>query len=249
MHWDFALILISLGVAVPFAGRRRIRHLLSVPETTRIDRLTLYASTIAFQSLAAGVVLWRTSARAIRPSQLGLTLGQINLTITITVVVTYLLLINQLVSLRKVASHPAELGGVLAQLALKVFPRDNLERLAFFALVATVAVCEETIYRGFAQDLFENWSRSTVIGVVASAVLFSLAHLYQGRRGLVSTFTIGLLFSGIRAWTGSLIPSIAAHFAADLAAGLLAPARIRAALRASAGAEPSPAHSVSSEAS
>src|SRR5580704_7676709 len=141
MHWDFALILISLGVAVPFAGRRRIRHLLSVPETTRIDRLTLYASTIAFQSLAAGVVLWRTSARAIRPSQLGLTLGQINLTITITVVVTSLLLINQLVSLRKVASHPAELGGVLAQLALKVFPRDSLERLAFFALVATVAVC------------------------------------------------------------------------------------------------------------
>jgi membrane protease YdiL (CAAX protease family) len=42
-----------------------------------------------------------------------------------------------------------------------------------------------------------------------------------------------LLFSGIRAWTGSLLPTIAAHFVADLSIGLLAPRHIQEALRQS----------------
>ncbi|MGA8145727.1 MAG: type II CAAX endopeptidase family protein [Candidatus Acidiferrales bacterium] len=230
MHSDFALILIALAVAVPILGRRRVRQLIELPDTNKMDRLSLYASTLAFQWLAAAIVLWRTSVRGIRPSQLGLVLRHPNLIVTTAVVLAILFLINQLVSVKRIASQAAELRGTVAQLALKLFPRDDVERLAFFALVATVAVCEEIIYRGFAQYVFENWSRSTVIGVFASAILFSLAHLYQGRRGLASTFTVGILFSGVRAWTGSLIPSIAAHFVADLTVGLLAPSRIRAAL-------------------
>jgi membrane protease YdiL (CAAX protease family) len=232
MYWDFALILIMLGVAVPLLGRRRIRHLMEIPDTTKIDRLVLYASTLAFQWLAVGVILWRTSAHSIRPSSLGLAFSRPNLSLTITVVISILLLINQIISINKIASKPAELKGVLAQVALKLFPRDDVERLAFFPLVATVAVCEEIIYRGFAQRVFENWSRSTLVGVLASAILFSFAHLYQGRRGLVSTFTIGVLFGGIRVWTGSLVPTIVAHFVTDLTVGFLAPSRIRAALSA-----------------
>jgi len=80
-----------------------------------------------------------------------------------------------------------------------LFARDGTERLAFSALVTTVAICEEFIYRGFAQYVFQDWSRSLLIGILGSALLFSFAHLYQGKRGLVSTFAVGLLFSGIRA--------------------------------------------------
>jgi len=54
--------------------------------------------------------------------------------------------------------------------------------------------------------------------------------LYQGKRGLVSTFGAGAVFAGVRAWTGTLIPTIFAHFVADLTIGLLAPRRILAAL-------------------
>ena len=114
---------------------------------------------------------------------------------------------------------------------MKLFPQDDVERLAFFALVTTVALCEELIYRGFVQRVFQDWSRgSVIVAVVGSAVFFALAHLYQGRRGLVSTLTIGLLFSTIRAWTGSLLPCVVAHFVADITVGMLAPGRLRAAL-------------------
>jgi len=231
MSWDFALILILLAVAVPWLGRRRIRQLFAMPQTTKMDRLSLYASTIAFQWLAAGVILWRTSAHGIRAAQLGLAIPSPRITIAAAIALSTLILLNQIFSLRRIAANPAEIKGTLPQLALKVFPQDNVERLVFFALVSTVAVCEEIIYRGFVQFLLQSWSGGAiVVGIVGSAAIFGLAHLYQGARGLVSTSVIGFLFSAIRAGTGSLLAPLIAHFVADLAAGLLAPRKLRAAL-------------------
>jgi uncharacterized protein len=231
MHWDFALILLFLGIAVPLLGRRRVRQLMQMPSTTKIERLSLYASTLAFQWIAAGVILWRTGAHEIRASQLGLAVPNPALAVTASVVLAALILLNQIVGLRRLVAQPERIQGILPQLALKLFPQDDVERLAFFALVTTVALCEELIYRGFVQRVFQDWSRGSVlVAVVGSAVFFALAHLYQGRRGLVSTLTIGLLFSTIRAWTGSLLPCIVAHFVADITVGMLAPGRLRAAL-------------------
>ena len=227
MHWDFALILLALGIAVPLLGRRRVGQLMRTPSTTKMDRLSLYATTLAFQWIAAGVILWRAAVHEIRAAQLGLAIGNPILTVTITIVLTALVLLNQLVSLRRLASNPAEAQGLLPQLALKLFPQDDVERLAFFALVVTVAICEELVYRGFVQGVFQDWSKGSVtVGVLGSAVYFSIAHLYQGRRGLASTLVAGLIFAGARAWTGSLLPPIAAHFVADITVGILAPVKI-----------------------
>jgi membrane protease YdiL (CAAX protease family) len=227
MHWDFAVILLALGIAVPLLGRRRVGQLMRTPSTTKMDRLSLYATTLAFQWIAAGVILWRAAAHEIRAAQLGLAIGNPILTVTITIVLTALVLLNQLISLRRLVSNPAEAQGLLPQLALKLFPQDDVERLAFFALVVTVAICEELVYRGFVQCVFQDWSRGSVtVGVLGSAIYFSIAHLYQGRRGLASTLVAGLIFAGARAWTGSLLPPIAAHFVADITVGILAPGKI-----------------------
>ena len=227
MHWDFALILLALGIAVPLLGRRRVGQLMRTPSTTKMDRLSLYATTLAFQWIAAAVILWRAAAHEIRAAQLGLAIGNPILTVTITIVLTALVLLNQLISLRRLVSNPAEAQGLLPQLALKLFPQDDVERLAFFALVVTVAICEELVYRGFVQCVFQDWSRGSVtVGVLGSAIYFSIAHLYQGRRGLASTLVAGLIFAGARAWTGSLLPPIAAHFVADITVGILAPGKI-----------------------
>jgi membrane protease YdiL (CAAX protease family) len=231
MHWDFALILLFLGIAVPLLGRRRVHQLMQIPSTTKMDRLSLYASTLAFQWVAAGVIFWRTSAHEIRSSQLGLAVPNPALAVTASVVLAAFILLNQIMGLRRLVAQPEKIQGILPQLALKLFPQDDVERLAFFALVTTVALCEELIYRGFVQRVFHDWSRGSVIAaVVGSAVFFAVAHLYQGRRGLISTLTIGLLFATIRAWTGSLLPCVVAHFVADITVGMLAPGRLRAAL-------------------
>jgi membrane protease YdiL (CAAX protease family) len=231
MHWDFALILLFLGIAVPLLGRRRVRQLMQMPSTTKVDRLSLYASTLAFQWIAAGVILWRTGAHEIRTSQLGLAIPNLALTVTVSVVLCALILLNQIMGLRRLVGQPDKIQGILPQLALKLFPQDDVERLAFFALVASVALCEELIYRGFVQRVFQDWSRgSVIVAVIGSAVFFALAHLYQGRRGLASILTIGIIFSTIRAWTGSLLPCVVAHFVADITVGMLAPSRSRASL-------------------
>jgi uncharacterized protein len=227
MHWDFALILILLATVVPWLGRRRVRLLLQRPSTTRLDRLSLYASTIAFQSLAAAIILWRTAHYAISASQLGLAIPQPFLVSIVAAGLSLLLLVSQLFSLRRFRAHPEEMPPLMPHLASKIFPQDSIDRLAFFALVLTVAVCEELIYRGFAQRVFQDATRGNIfIAILASSLLFSLAHLYQGRRGLISTFILGALFAIARALTDSLVPSITAHFVTDIIIGLLAPIRL-----------------------
>lgn len=231
MHWDFAVTLVFLGVAVPWLGRRRIRQLMAAPETTKIDRLVLYASTIAFQWCLAGWIFWRAGSGGITGAQLGLACRNPMLVAAVSIVLGALVAANQLMSLRRLASRPAETGGPILELALKIFPQDRQERLVFFALVSTVSVCEEFIYRGFVQHVFEASSGGLLsAGVVGSALLFGLAHLYQGRRGLVSTFAIGLVFSAVRLATASLVPGVIAHFVADLTAGYLAPGAVLKAL-------------------
>lgn len=228
MPWDFALILLFFATVVPVLGRRRILQLMQTEKTTKADRLTLYASTAIFQWIAAAVILWRTTAHGIAPASMGIAIPNPVLTLAVSILLPALVLTNQLVSLRRLALRPAEAQGILPQMAAKVFPQDNAERLAFFALVVTVSICEELIYRGFAQQVFQHVSGGLVaVGIIGSAVLFGIAHLYQGRRGLISTLLVGALFSWVRSWTGSLIAPMIAHFAADLTAGFLAPAKLR----------------------
>jgi CAAX protease family protein len=242
MHWDFAVILLLFATAVPLLGRRRVRHLMSLPETTRRDRLALYASTVAFQWFAVGIILWRLWSHHIDLAQIGVAMPRPLLTALATLLLSAVVLANQLVSLRLLETHPETVQGLLPQIALKIFPQHSTERLAFSAVVVTVAVCEELIYRGFVQRVFENWSGGMLLaGIAGSAAMFALAHLYQGPRGVITTFVVGVLFSTIRAWTGSLAAPLVAHFVADITAGLLAPCRLRAALARGSSARGFPA--------
>jgi len=230
MHWDFALILFFLAVVVPILGRRRIRQLLNAPKTSKMDRLSVYASTIAFQWLASVIILWRARSHGLSAALLGVAVPKPALSATVSIVLAVLISINQFYSLRRLVTTPAETQGVLTQLALKLFPQDDVERMIFFALVMTVAVCEEFIYRGFVQRVFQDWSGGYVsAGVVGSAILFALAHLYQGWRGFITTSVVGMAFSCLRVLTNSLFPTVLGHFIADFSIGMWAPAKLRAA--------------------
>jgi membrane protease YdiL (CAAX protease family) len=230
MHWDFALILIFLATVVPLLGRRGVQRLIKMPETTRRDRLTLYASTIVTQWAATAFILWRTSAHGIRPLQLGLALPHILSTSVATVILTGIVLANQFLSIRQITSNPQVTQGLLPQVALKIFPRGRAELTAFFVVVLTVSICEETIYRGFVLAIFRAWPLSSALfGIFASSVLFAVAHLYQGRRGMIITFIVGCIFAAVRVLTGSLVPEMVAHFTTDWTAALILPAALRSA--------------------
>jgi uncharacterized protein len=234
MHWDYAITLAFLVIVLPLVGRWRVERILRQPETSQAERLRIYASTMAFQWLLVALIAWRTTAHHMTTAELGLAAPRLLRTGIVTLGLVALILFTQLVSMRLVGSRPEELHGKLAQVALRIFPQDDLERLIFFGVVTTVAICEEFIYRGFIQGLFAGILNNAIAGVLISAAFFSIAHLYQGKRGLIATCVVGILFAAARAFTESLIPAVCAHFVADFIAGYMFPGRLRNALDAEA---------------
>jgi uncharacterized protein len=220
MHWDYAAIVIILGVLVPWRSRQRVEMLLHSCELTSRERVNLYLSTIAFQWTVSVVICWRCLAHGVDLSWLGLRLPILSRGILATAVLSALLVVNQIVGVKRLAGLPSEKRGLVAQLAERLLPRTLTDKCVGIGLVLTVAICEEFIYRGFIEWLFQSGLSSVLAGAVVSAGLFALAHLYQGRRGLISTFIVGLIFSATRIWTGSLIPSMIIHFATDFSAGI-----------------------------
>src|SRR5712692_593680 len=221
MPWDFALILFLLAAVVPWRGAVRIKKLFARAQVNTADRLALYASTIAFQWIAVAMVVWRATAHGIPPRHLGVAIPDAALTGAAALSLSLLLAANQYYGLHRISRLPPARQTFLHQMARHLMPHTLVEALGFVALAATVALCEEFLYRGFAFAVLLDATRGSVLlGVAGSSALFALAHIYQGRRGLVSTFIAGTLFAAARVLTGSIAPSIAAHFVADLVAGL-----------------------------
>jgi membrane protease YdiL (CAAX protease family) len=129
----------------------------------------------------------------------------------------------QLAGFHGLAQVPANKRGRVYEVTRRLMPETAAEALIFFFLVITVATCEEFLYRGFALAAFGILLRGRAAPVIASAVLFGVGHLYQGRRGITMTTLLGLVFASARVFTGSLLPGVLAHFVVDLLAGFAAP--------------------------
>jgi CAAX protease family protein len=229
--WDFIQILIVLGVAVPWRGAVRVRRLLAQPALTSAQRLSLYASTIAFQWVIVAVVYWRSESRHVGPADLGLVVSGVWRTLSVAFIFTALLCVNQWAGLRKIALVPADQRGFLFQFTQKIMPHTTTETFAFVALALTAGLSEEFIYRGFVLAVFSGMFGSSLFGIflsaVTSSIWFAAAHLYQGRRGVATTFIVGMMFWAVRIWTGNLVPAMMAHVGVDMVAGLCGPRLLR----------------------
>jgi len=229
MPWDFVVILGVMGVVVPWRGFQRIRDLLRQPALSSEERVAVYVSTMIVQWPGALVVLWRALARGLRFEHLGLALPDPQFTLAVTVVLSAVLVVVQFTGLKRMARLPPERQGLLGEIARKLMPATPHERRIFILLILTVAACEEFLYRGFALAAFDHAFPAVALSAAfLSSALFALAHLYQGTRGMVMTFVVGMLFAGARQYTGSLLPCVVAHFLADLVAGFAAPRLLRA---------------------
>lgn len=219
MHWDYIAILAFLGLIVPWRGLSRFKVLLD-SEVTGRDRVVLYASTIAFQWAISGIIAWRCFAGGLDRQDLGLETVHWPREVVAILVVSTLLVMNQIIGVGRLAGKPVDERGLIGRLAEKLLPRVRREKELAVLLVFTVAICEEFIYRGFVEGWFQSLTSSVPAGAAISAAFFASAHLYQGRRGLLMTFLVGLVLSGVRIWTGGILPCILIHFAVDLSAGM-----------------------------
>ena len=67
---------------------------------------------------------------------------------------------------------------------------------------------------------FTRVGMSAWLVVLVSSILFSLAHSYQGRGGIVMTFVVGLALGASRLAYNSLVPAVLWHAAVDIVAGV-----------------------------
>ena len=222
--WDFVLILVFLGAIIPWRGVARMKRLLGKPELTTADRLSLYGSTIFFQWLIGAFVAWRCAERAVSPEELGITVGIPGRVVLTSIVLTGILCLNQFVGLGRIARINASERGPLFAITEKIIPRTRRETFVYAALCCTAGLSEEFLYRGFvfmaSLRMIVNFGPPNAGAALLSSAWFALAHLYQGRRGVITTFVVGLIFVSVRIWTGSLIPAVAAHIGIDLVVGI-----------------------------
>jgi len=220
MPWDFWLIFFALGVLLPWRGRARMKKLLAMPQVSSIERLVLYASTIAFQWLAVAVVGWRAWVHGYGARQLGLVLhGRTRLVIAGLVGAAVMGGLHWL-NLRRVGRIPAESRGVMQAVAERILPQSTVELLPYLGLATTAGLCEEFLYRGFVMAVLSSAGLGAGLVVLGSSLLFGLAHSYQGRGGMVMTFLVGLLLGVSRLTYNSLVPAVFWHAAVDVVAGV-----------------------------
>ena len=71
------------------------------------------------------------------------------------------------------------------------------------------------MYRDFLIRYLQHWFLLSV-AIIAAAAVFALDHVYQGARGAVVAFVIGLALTGLFVMAGSLWLPITIHAAIDL---------------------------------
>jgi membrane protease YdiL (CAAX protease family) len=101
---------------------------------------------------------------------------------------------------------------------LEAFLPKTGEQLAWGLIVSVFAgLCEEIAYRGYLIPYCRFWL-SEWPALIVAALLFGIAHLYQGVTGILVTALLGLGFGYIYVETGSLALPIALHAAVDISA-------------------------------
>jgi membrane protease YdiL (CAAX protease family) len=97
------------------------------------------------------------------------------------------------------------------------------EALFATVLVVVVAITEETLFRGYFIRRFSAVTPSLTAAVVASTVIFSLGHGYEGVTGVLTVGCLGGAFAVVYLWRRSLVAPATMHFLQDFLAIVLIP--------------------------
>jgi CAAX protease family protein len=121
------------------------------------------------------------------------------------------------VLLRSVHIDPATMRAAV----LRIAPASAGELAVWIALSISAGLCEELIFRGYLQQQLAALTRRVWIGAALSAILFGLAHGYQGISGVLLITLYGACFSVLALRRRSLRPGIFAHAWQDASSGIL----------------------------
>ncbi|MCC6348500.1 MAG: CPBP family intramembrane metalloprotease [Candidatus Eisenbacteria bacterium] len=213
------LVLLALGLPLrAWLAMRRLRAA-SEDEAARLrPRLWLRAITTQWLLSAAVILQWLVTRRPLDSLSLSPALGWGAAGVLLGVAVMAVLFGAQR---RGLASSPEVAARLSERLApvKRLMPASRAEWPGFVALCLTAGVCEELLFRGFLLWLFAQFLPAWWQAALAQAALFGIAHAYQGARGVLQTFAVGVFLTGVMWISGAIWPAMLVHALLDLNSG------------------------------
>lgn len=205
------LFVVYVGLLLPCMAWRSSRRARRLPELP--PRAKVYASTALFEGTLLAFA-WIAAHRQ------GIQLFPVPAIGPLDAVVGVAWVALKYLRFWSVLRRPEALGRrrVLGHVA----PRSLREVAGYLGMVTVAAVAEEAAYRGVLFQLGLYATGSFWIAGLASALVFGLAHLTQGRRPAAVAGALGFGNQVVVLLTGSLWVAIAAHFTYDALAGVAA---------------------------
>jgi uncharacterized protein len=206
--WHTVVVLVAIGVMI-FWGRLRAYQMRAVANP---DHLALYTRTILSEWLTLGLALagvwlkgssfrtilgehWRSARQFFRDAGIGV-----------------LFLIASIVVTSVVGGH----RGAADQATQFLLPRGGIEIALWIVLSITAGICEEAVYRGYLQKQFMALTKSVPAGIVLSALIFGLAHSYQGFARASMIGVMGTMAGILAYWCRSVRPGMISHTLQDI---------------------------------
>lgn len=192
------------------------------------SRILLYGGTFLYE-LALFVLIWiwiRRSGMSMRELIGGRWTSVESFLIDVGIAVAFLILADAaLVGVRVALGtldlhHPDKQLADTKRMLGALIPRTRLEAASFVVLSVGAGLFEEIIFRGYLQRQIGALSRSVFVGIVGSAVIFGLAHGYQGPRMMIAIGVYGVFFGILAHFRKSLRPGMMAHAFQDAFSGL-----------------------------
>ena len=113
------------------------------------------------------------------------------------------------------------LGPGNAKTVDSLLPKSLVEILLWIATSVTAGICEEMAFRGYLQRQFHALTGNIAWAILLQALVFGIAHGYQGWRNVVVISVLGVLFGVLAAWRKNLRANMVAHAWSDIWGGWL----------------------------
>ena len=110
--------------------------------------------------------------------------------------------------------------GIREDVARVIGPSGPAQTAAWLLVCLAAGAGEELSFRGYLQGQFARMTSSVPAAVFLQAVVFAVAHSYQGWRPALVAGAYGLAFGALAAARKSLRPGILAHTLVDVVGGV-----------------------------
>jgi membrane protease YdiL (CAAX protease family) len=184
------------------------------------SRLPLYGAMIAFE-LALFLYVWlglKLAGAWVREVIGGKWASVADVARDIGIAIVFWLIVaGVLLTLEKfLGENTTGLGAVKTLL-----PQGPVEIAVWIVLCTTAGFCEEFIFRGYLQKQLLALTGRVDLAIVFQAIVFGLAHMYQGFKGVITISVYGAMFGVLAAMRKSLRPGMMQHAGQDIFSGIL----------------------------